>query len=614
MHLRLIEIENFRGIKSLSLKLDVITAIFGEGSFGKTSLLEALYRCLGGSQSSISIIDTGSDTTVSTSPLPEFTHDDFHVPPGSITPPSRRLSIELTFREGRPGEWDAPSYDKMRKTIGFWRDGRSAITLQVVAERNSPDSPVETRCSFLDPDGKPISIADPARQLAELKALVPILILPTFNVATIGSITQSQASDGKDTSKNDSAGTELAAEEAEIHILSVYRKALSRPERLTRTELVDAIRALPIIGRRYPRFVGGQIARFKDWIDEIISKSGSGLSAAEVFASTSLSDMQQILVLLAVLGSLLESLGSRKLSENAEPIIAVENLEVNLHPILLASIWDFLAQIPAQKIVVTNSDDLLGSMPLTALRRIVRHREGLSVFNVRWDTLSQDDARRVGYHIRQNRSDSIMARCWLLVEGESEFWLFPEMAHLLGYDFKTEGVRIIEFAQCGLEPMIRMARDLGIQWHVFVDGDDSGRAYARVARGFVRSSEEQLHITCLRELDIEHHLAKNGFIDVYRRAADRNIRSHKSHHRKGDAKKSDGGVGAIVRSAVKRSSKPSLILSVLEVASKRGSEAVTPDIAKAIRCTIDLARSIEPKMIVPPNGKSRQSSGSRSSE
>jgi|AGTN01.1.fsa_nt_gi Predicted ATP-dependent endonuclease of the OLD family len=605
MHLRLIEIENFRGIKSLSLKLDVITAIFGEGSFGKTSLLEALYRCLGGSQSSISIIDTGGDTNISTGAIPEFSHEDFHVPSGEMSAAAKRLSIELTFREGRPGEWDAPSYDKIRKTIAQWRDGRSAITLQLVAERKSPDSPVQTRCSFLDPDGKPLSMSDPAKQLAELKALVPILILPTFNVATIGSITQTQASDGKDAAKNETAGNGLTVEDAEMYILSVYRKALSRPEQLTRTELVNAIRALPVIGRRYPRFVGGQISRFEDWIDEIIRKRGSGLSIAEVLSSTPLSDMQQILALLAVLGSLLESLGFSKLSENAEPIIAVENLEINLHPILLASIWDLLAQIPAQKIVVTNSDDLLGSMPLTALRRMVRHRDGLSVFNVRWDTLSQDDARRVGYHVRQNRADSIMARCWLLVEGESEFWLFPEMAHLLGYDFKTEGVRIIEFAQCGLEPMIRMARDLGIQWHVFVDGDDSGRAYARIAKGFVNSREEQLHITCLRELDIEHHLAKNGFLDVYRRAADRNIRSNKSP-RKGDPRKSDAS-GAIIRSAVKRSSKPALILSVLEVASRRGSEAVTPDIAKAIRCVIDLARSIEPKMTVPPNGKSRQS-------
>lgn len=604
MHLRLIEIENFRGIKSLSLKLEVITAIFGEGSFGKTSLLEALYRCLGGSQSSISIIDSKN---VSTSAIPEFSHEDFHVPSGDDAP-AKRLSIELTFREGRPGEWDAASYDKIRKTIVMWRDGRSAITLQMVAERQSPESSIETHCSFLDPDGRPISIDDPAWQLEQLKTLVPILILPTFNVATIGSITQSHPIENNGDQTDSEVGKEPKLEDAESYVLSVYRKALSRPERLTRAELLNAIRALPLIGRRYSRFVGGQIARFKDWIDEIVKKSEAGLSAAEVLSSTPLSEMQQILALLAVLGSLLESLGFNKLSENAEPIIAVENLEINLHPILLASIWDLLAQIPAQKIVVTNSDDLLSSMPLTALRRMVRHRDGLSVFNVRWDTLSQDDARRIGYHIRQNRADSIMARCWLLVEGESEFWLFPEMAHLLGYDFKTEGVRIIEFAQCGLEPMIRIARDLGIQWHVFVDGDDSGRAYARIARGFVRSWEEQKHITCLRELDIEHHLARNGFLDVYRRTADRSVRSHKSH-RKGDQRKTDG-VGAIVRSAVKRSSKPALILSVLEVASRKGSEAVTPDIAKAIRCVIDLARSIEPKMILPPSGRPRQSAGS----
>jgi len=41
-----INIENFRGIKHLSLELDELTVLIGENNTGKTSILEALQTCL----------------------------------------------------------------------------------------------------------------------------------------------------------------------------------------------------------------------------------------------------------------------------------------------------------------------------------------------------------------------------------------------------------------------------------------------------------------------------------------------------------------------------------------------------------------------------------------
>lgn len=34
--------------------------------------------------------------------------------------------------------------------------------------------------------------------------------------------------------------------------------------------------------------------------------------------------------------------------------------------------------------------------------------------------LSAEDGRRIAFHIRFNRASSLFARCWLLVEGETE--------------------------------------------------------------------------------------------------------------------------------------------------------------------------------------------------
>ena len=43
----------------------------------------------------------------------------------------------------------------------------------------------------------------------------------------------------------------------------------------------------------------------------------------------------------------------------------------------------------------------------------------------------------------------MFARCWLLVEGETEFWIMPELARV-GWISRQEGIVCVEFAQCGV--------------------------------------------------------------------------------------------------------------------------------------------------------------------
>ena len=40
----------------------------------------------------------------------------------------------------------------------------------------------------------------------------------------------------------------------------------------------------------------------------------------------------------------------------------------------------------------------------------------------------------MAYHVRAKRGALLFARCWLLVEGETEFTLLPELARLLGHE------------------------------------------------------------------------------------------------------------------------------------------------------------------------------------
>lgn len=79
-------------------------------------------------------------------------------------------------------------------------------------------------------------------------------------------------------------------------------------------------------------------------------------------------------------------------------------------------------------------------------------------FSLRDEQMSAEELRRITFAVRINRPMSLFARCWLLVKGETEIWLLSELASICGYSLRGEGVRVIEFAQCGAV-LIKAARD-----------------------------------------------------------------------------------------------------------------------------------------------------------
>jgi putative ATP-dependent endonuclease of OLD family len=286
--------------------------------------------------------------------------------------------------------------------------------------------------------------------------------------------------------------------------------------------------------------------------------------------------------LLLVLGAMLDGRGEKILPADADPIIAIEEPEVHLHPILLASTWDVIEGLNAQTLVTTNSGELMSSVPMHSIRRLSRRDGHIRVHRLKPDRLSATELRRVGYHIRAKRGGVLFARCWLLVEGESEFWLLRELAHVLGYDLEAEGIRCVEFAQCGVPPLLKLANDLGIEWHVLTDGDQSGAVYALDAYKHLRGASKRDRVTRLKRRDIERCFWYHGFEDVYRKAA----RISEDDERRGGKRPP----GKVIAKAVRAYSKPYLALTVAEAAAARGPQGVPPVLRNVIETVVALAR------------------------
>lgn len=245
---------------------------------------------------------------------------------------------------------------------------------------------------------------------------------------------------------------------------------------------------------------------------------------------------------------------------------------------MMSIAWGLIQLLPGQKILTTNSGDLLATLPLGQVRRLVRHNGSTNSFQLDENRFSADDLRKITFHVRINRPMSLFARAWLLVEGETELWLLSELAQLCGYHLPGEGVRIIEYAQCGFSPLIKLANDLGITWHMLADGDEAGVRYIQGARRLI--SEERTRagsLTLLPNRDIEHYLYNHGFDDVYRKEAQikdmRNLPASR-----------------IIERAVSRRSKPGMALAVLEEAFRRGPESVPDTLRHMFESVVDLAR------------------------
>lgn len=122
----------------------------------------------------------------------------------------------------------------------------------------------------------------------------------------------------------------------------------------------------------------------------------------------------------------------------------------------------------------------------------------------------------MNYHARMHRGDLLLARAWLLVEGETDLIIFSELSRALDVDLYSKGVCCVEYSQVGCEPFIKLAKDFGIDWCLTADGGTAGNQYASTAKDYCdAATTEAEHIMQLSCENIEVLLCKNGFGHLY---------------------------------------------------------------------------------------------------
>ncbi|PXM45156.1 ATP-dependent endonuclease [Klebsiella variicola] len=548
MLLERVEIVGFRGINRLSLMLEQNNVLIGENAWGKSSLLDAL--------------------TLLLSPefdLYHFVRDDFWFPPGDIQGREHHLHIILTFRETEPGRHRVRRFRPLQRCWVPCDDGYHRVFYRLEGELADDDS-VMTLRSFIDGEGEALAVEDIDDLARHLVRLMPVLRLRDARFMRRihnGTVPHSPQ-------------IEITARQLDF----LSRELVSHPQNLSDGQIREGLSAMVQLLEHY--FAEQSSAqtrhrlmrrrshdeqrswRYLDIINRMIDKPGG---------------RSHRVILLGLFSTLLQAKGTVRLDRDARPLLLIEDPETRLHPIMLSVAWHLLNLLPLQRVTTTNSGELLSLTPVEQGCRLVRESSRVSAWRLGPGGMNAEDSRRIAFHIRFNRASSLFARCWLLVEGETETWVINELARQCGHHFDAEGVKVIEFAQSGLKPLIKFARRMGIQWHVLVDGDEAGKKYAATVLGLLNNDREleRDHLTSLPAMDMEHFMYRQGFDDVYHRVAQIPDNVPMNMRR-------------VITKAIHRSSKPDLAIEVAMEAGRRGVDAVPTLLKKMFSRVLWLAR------------------------
>lgn len=490
-----ITIANFRGIRSLQLPLSQLTVLIGENNSGKSTILEAIRLVL------------GRGAGLRRNSLSEY---DFHLPDASATPQTAQpIALTLHFAEEQADEWPEDIAQQLVDIIQTDSQGRNHIWLRVAGTYNPKISNFELRPTFVNAEGIELPSKTP-NLLNTILRLVPMFFLSALRDASqeFGLRGQFWSSFLKSIQIPDDQrqGIEEQLRAINASVIGANAGLSEVIRRIAETnQLVPLADAEPVTLEALPTRVFDMTGKLQVLLT---APHGAKLPLQRYGEGT-----QSLAVLMLFRAFVTANLAEAYTPEST-PLLALEEPEAHLHPSAARALGTLLAELPGQILVSSHSGDLVSRVPLFALRRLYKVSGETKVGFVPEGTFDQRELQAIDYSIRQTRGQFLFSRCWLLVEGETEFHLLPMLFDLMEYPQDQINISILEISQAYNkgEPFIKLAKALGIQWFLLADGDDAGNDYiARARRQLEPDETVSDRMVQLSHRDIEHEFWHNGY-------------------------------------------------------------------------------------------------------
>lgn len=378
MHIGFIRIKNFRALRDIEFPLSSSTVLIGENNSGKSSVLDCVSLALGRrwgqrgtgfNEYDLSMpISTGSDDGQQT----------FEFDPDEQSP----TSIELHFAENHAGQWPQDMVTELSNYLQINpATGCNSIALRVTYTLHPIEKNYQPNWAFIDINGDAIG-SQGARRGANAN--------PFFKYVPVFVLTALRDSSEEFSSRSQFWGRLLKAVEispehqAELdnEIEALNAKLMDSDPRIANT--ISQLKDIKsVIAKGAVTDVTIRALPMKLW--RLLARSEVVMKSSENASWLPLERQGQGLKSLSVIylfNAFIQRLLTEVYTEHSEPIVALEEPEVHLHPQAARSLWTQVAKMPGQKIVTTHSPYFMQFVPVKSIRVLRSHESGTSVHYV----------------------------------------------------------------------------------------------------------------------------------------------------------------------------------------------------------------------------------------
>ncbi|MGW8490064.1 ATP-dependent nuclease [Streptomyces sp. NPDC055886] len=195
------------------------------------------------------------------------------------------------------------------------------------------------------------------------------------------------------------------------------------------------------------------------------------------------------------LALLLERLQSKQDTDSVlQPLLAVEEPEAHLHPVLQRQIFSYLLHSEPSLMVTTHSPHIAAVAQLDSLVLLRKSNAGDTVpsytAGVGFQGAVRQDLER---YLDVSRAEILFCSAVILVEGTAETYLIPEIARSFGFDLDLYGVIVVSVAGTDFAPYRTLlgVASLNIPHVIITDGDPTNKKGEYIHFGPKRAAKLQ---------------------------------------------------------------------------------------------------------------------------